>query len=94
MGLNKLQVFRLIAFPQALKRIIPVFKGEVVSLVKSTSIVGYVAVLDLTSAGDIIRTRTMDAFFPLILISMIYIILSRLSGGLLEALDRRLNASK
>ena len=94
MGLNKLQVFRLIAFPQALKRIIPVFKGEVVSLVKSTSIVGYVAVLDLTSAGDIIRARTMDAFFPLILISIIYIILSRLSGGLLDALDRRLNASK
>ena len=78
----------------ALKRIVPVFKGEVVSLIKSTSIVGYVAVLDLTCAGDIIRTRTLDAFFPLILVSLIYILLSRLSSGLLDALDRKLNASK
>ena len=94
LGLNKAQVFRLIAFPQALKRIVPVFKGEVISLIKNTSIVGYVAVLDLTSAGDIIRTRTLDAFFPLILVSVIYIILSRISGGLLDALDRKLNPAK
>lgn len=94
LGLNKMQVFRLIAFPQALKRIMPVFKGDVVSLIKSTSIVGYVAVLDLTSAGDIIRTRTLDAFFPLVLVSIIYIILSRVSGVLLDALDRKLNATK
>lgn len=94
LGLNKVQVFRLISFPQALKRIVPVFKGEVISLIKSTSIVGYVAVLDLTCAGDIIRTRTLDAFFPLILVSVIYIILSRISGALLDALDRKLNQSK
>ena len=94
LGLNKLQVFRLIAFPQALKCIVPVFKGEVISLIKSTSIVGYVAVMDLTCVGDIIRTRTMDAFFPLILISIIYIILSRLSSSLLDALDRKLNTSR
>ena len=94
LGLSRTQTFRLVAFPQALKRIVPVFKGEVVSLIKSTSIVGYVAVLDLTCAGDIIRTRTLDAFFPLILVSLIYILLSRVSGGLLDALDRKLNASK
>ena len=94
LGLSRTQTFRLVAFPQALKRIVPVFKGEVVSLIKSTSIVGYVAVLDLTCAGDIIRTRTLDAFFPLILVSLIYILLSRLSGGLLDTLDRKLNASK
>jgi polar amino acid transport system substrate-binding protein len=94
LGLSKTQTFRLVAFPQALKRIVPVFKGEVVSLIKSTSIVGYVAVLDLTCAGDIIRTRTLDAFFPLILVSLIYILLSRVSGHLLDALDRKLNATK
>ena len=94
LGLSRTQTFRLVAFPQALKRIVPVFKGEVVSLIKSTSIVGYVAVLDLTCAGDIIRTRTLDAFFPLILVSLIYILLSRISGSLLDALDRKLNATK
>ena len=94
MGLSKVRVFRFIALPQALKRIVPVFKGDVVSLIKSTSIVGYVAILDLTIAGEIIRTRTLDAFFPLILVSLIYILLSRLSGALLDALDRRLNSTK
>lgn len=94
LGLGKFQTFRLVAFPQALKRIVPVFKGDVISLIKSTSIVGYVAVLDLTCAGDIIRTRTLDAFFPLILVSIIYIVLSSVSGSLLNALDRHLNASR
>lgn len=94
LGLNRMQVFRLIAFPQALKRIVPIFKGEVITLIKSTSIVGYVAVMDLTCAGDILRARTLDAFFPLILVSVIYIILSRISGGLLDALDRKLNPTK
>lgn len=94
LGLNRMQVFRLIAFPQALRRIVPVFKGEVISLIKSTAIVGYVAVVDLTCAGDIIRARTLDAFFPLILVSVLYILLSRISGGLLDALDRKLNSSK
>ena len=94
LGLNKVQVFRLIALPQALKRIVPVFKGEVITLIKSTAIVGYVAVMDLTCAGDILRARTLDAFFPLILVSVIYILLSRLCGGLLDSLDRRLNSSK
>ena len=94
LGLNKTQTFRLIAFPQALRRIVPVFKGDVIALIKSSSVVGYVAVLDLTCAGDIIRTRTLDAFFPLILVSIIYIILARLSGVLLDALDRKLNSSK
>ncbi len=94
LGLHKLQVFRLIVLPQALRQIIPVFKGEVISLVKSTSVVGYVAVIDLTFAGSIIRSRTFDAFFPFILISIIYIILSRLIGRTLDALERRVYKTK
>lgn len=94
LGLHKLQVFRLIVLPQALRQIIPVFKGEVISLVKSTSVVGYVAVIDLTFAGSIIRSRTFDAFFPFILISLIYIVLSRLIGHALDALERSVNKTK
>lgn len=94
LGLGKFQVFRLIAFPQALRQIVPVFKGDVVSLIKSTAIVGYVAVMDLTNASNVIRARTFDSFFPLILISIIYIILSRLIGSALNALERRVNMTK
>ena len=90
LGLNKYQVLRKIALPQALSRIIPVLKGEVIALIKMTSVVGYVAVIDLTKASDIIRARTLDAFFPLILVSVVYIILAWLTGMSLKAMERRL----
>nr|WP_305907599.1 ABC transporter substrate-binding protein/permease [Methylomarinum sp. Ch1-1]MDP4520364.1 ABC transporter substrate-binding protein/permease [Methylomarinum sp. Ch1-1] len=63
MGFTKLQTFIFIVLPQAVQRILPVYKGEFISLVKMTSIVGYIAVQDLTKASDIIRARTFDAFF-------------------------------
>ena len=94
LGLSKFQTFRLVALPQAFRRIIPVFKGEIVALIKSTSIVGYVAVMDLTCASNVIRARTFDAFFPLILVSVIYILLSRLSARALNALERKVNSKK
>lgn len=75
-GFTKIQTFIHIIFPQALLRVLPVYKGEFISLVKMTSIVGYIAVQDLTKAGDIIRSRTFDAFFPLIMAAAIYLFLA------------------
>ncbi|MCF8241909.1 MAG: ABC transporter permease subunit [Melioribacteraceae bacterium] len=76
MGFTKVKTFIYIILPQAVKRILPVYKGEVISLVKMTSIVGYIAVQDLTKASDIIRSRTFDAFFPLIMVAVLYFIIS------------------
>ena len=90
LGFTKVQTFIFIVFPQALKRVLPVYKGEVISLLKMTSIVGYIAIVDMTKASDIIRSRTFDAFFPLIVIAIIYFLLAWLLG---LALDK-LNSSK
>lgn len=76
LGFTKVKTFIHIVLPQALLRVMPVYKGEFISLVKMTSIVGYIAVEDLTKAGDIIRSRTFDAFFPLILVAIIYFALA------------------
>ena len=76
--------------PQALKKIIPVYKGQMITLVKSTSIIGYVAVVDLTKAGDLIRSRTFDAFFPLLLVAAVYLLLTLLLGALLDLIERRI----
>lgn len=89
LGLRKFQTFRLVILPQALTRIIPVFKGDVIALIKGTSIVGYVAVMDLTRAGDLIRSRTLDAFTPLIIVTIVYFFLSRFAGRALDALNRK-----
>jgi polar amino acid transport system substrate-binding protein len=75
-GFTKIQTFIYIITPQALRRVLPVYKGEFISLVKMTSIVGYIAVQDLTKASDIIRSRTFDAFFPLIMAAVIYLFLA------------------
>ena len=69
--------------------ILPVFKGEFISLIKMTSIVGYIAVQDLTKASDIIRSRTFDAFFPLVMIAILYFLISWVLTQSLEYLERR-----
>jgi len=84
LGFSKVKTFWYIVLPQAVKHIIPVYKGEAISLLKSTSIVGYIAIQDLTKASDIIRSRTFDAFYPLIAVSIIYLLLALLLGLLLD----------
>ncbi|MBR6424022.1 MAG: amino acid ABC transporter permease [Bacteroidales bacterium] len=90
LGMSRAQVFRKVVLPQALLRILPVFKNQLVTLIKATSIIGYVAIMDLTKASDVIRSRTFDAFFPLLLTALIYLILSWLSGLAVDALEKRL----
>lgn len=89
MGFTKYKTFRLIVAPQALKQAMPIFKGEIISLVKMTSIVGYIAVQDLTKAGDIIRSRTFDAFFPLIFIAVLYFLLAWMLTALLSLAEKK-----
>ena len=78
LGFNNSQTFVRIIMPQAVRHILPLYKGEFVSLMKMTSIVGYISIQDLTKAGDIIRSRTYEAFFPLIVTAIIYFVLSSL----------------
>lgn len=88
LGFSKVKTFVYIILPQAIKSILPVYKGEIISLVKMTSIVGYIAVEDLTKAGDIIRSRTFDAFFPLLLVAFLYFTLSNLILLSLTSLEK------
>ena len=90
LGLTPWRTFMKVIMPQALKKIIPVYKGQMITLVKSTSIIGYVAVVDLTKAGDLIRSRTFDAFFPLLLVAAVYLLLTLVLGALLDLLERRI----
>jgi len=89
MGFTRVATFVNIVLPQTVRRILPVYKGEFISLVKMTSIVGYIAVQDLTKASDIIRSRTFDAFFPLVMVAILYFAISWLLLQSLEYLERR-----
>ncbi len=89
LGFTQRQTFFRIVLPQVVKAVMPVYQGEVISLLKGTSIVGYIAVADMTRASDLIRSRTFDAFFPLILTAIIYFVAAWLIGLLLQSLVHR-----
>lgn len=89
LGFTPVRTFYHIVMPQAFKQVLPVYKGELISLVKMTSIVGYIAVQDLTKIGDIIRSRTFDAFFPLIMVAVLYFVLSWLFIVVLDFIAKK-----
>lgn len=76
LGFGKAGTFGRIIMPQAVRHVLPLYKGEFVSMMKLTSIVGYISIEDLTKAGDIVRSRTYEAFFPLIATAAIYFAVS------------------
>ena len=89
MGFSKARTFIYVIMPQTIQRILPVYKGEFISMIKMTSIVGYVAVQDLTKASDIIRARTFDAFFPLVMVAILYFLIAWLLLQILEYVERQ-----
>ena len=93
-GFTKIETFIYIIMPQAMRQVLPVYKGEFISLVKMTSIVGYIAVQDLTKASDIIRSRTFDAFFPLIMAAVLYLSIAWLLTWALDYVEVSVDPKK
>lgn len=86
LGFTPFKTFTGIVLPQAVKKGLPLYTGECVSLLKSTSIVGYIAVQDLTRASDLIRSRTFDALIPLLVVTVLYFVLAWLLRVILKLL--------
>lgn len=82
-----------IILPQALKNVLPALGNEFIVLLKETSVAGYVAIQDLTYIGNLIRSRTYEAFFPLITVAVIYLVIVLILSFLLKKLERRLRNS-
>ena len=94
LGYSNRRTFFRIILPQALPHVLPAYKGEIVGLIKATAIVGYIAVQDLTKMGDIVRSRTYEAFFPLIAVTVIYFLLEGLIGFLVSRIDIRFDPKR
>lgn len=90
LGLGYFQTLKLIILPQAIKNILPAIGNEFITLVKETSVAGYIGVMDLTKASDIIASRTYDYFCPLIIVAMIYWIIVLGLTKILKIFERRL----
>ncbi len=94
LGLSYAQTMRLVILPQAFKNVLPALGNEFIVLLKETSIAGYIALEDLTKAGDIIRSQTYDAFMPLAAVALIYLALVMLLSSLLTRLEKRLKKNE
>ncbi|MBP5652369.1 MAG: amino acid ABC transporter permease [Lachnospiraceae bacterium] len=90
LGMSRLQCTRRIIFPQAIRYILPAVGNELIALLKETSVAGYVAVVDLTRAGNLVRNNTYDAVNPLLLVAITYLIMVFGLDALLRKMERRL----
>lgn len=88
------QTMLYIILPQAFKNVLPALANEFIVLLKETSVAGYIALEDLTKGGDIIRSRTYDAFMPLIGVAVIYLLMVMIFNYFVKCLERRLRNSE
>lgn len=94
LGMSKLKATRTIILPQALRYILPAIGNELIALLKETAVAGYVAVVDLTRAGNLIRNNTYDAVNPLMIVALIYLALVIFLTYILKAFERRLSKGR
>ena len=94
LGLSRAQTLRFIILPQAVKNILPALCNEFISLLKETSISGYIGLMDLTKGGDIIRSVTYEAFMPLIAVALIYLIMVMGLSKVVNLLERKLRSNE
>lgn len=94
LGMDYTQTMIFIIIPQAFKIVLPTLANEFIALLKETAVCGYIGLMDLTKAGDIIRGRTFSAFMPLIAVAAIYLALVMLFGWMTGLLEQKLRTSE
>lgn len=94
MGFNYHETVRYIIMPQAIKVSLPAIFNEYIALLKESSIVGYIGLMDLTKAGDIIRSNTYEALVPLVSVALVYLVLVMIMTSFVSRLERRLKREK
>ena len=90
LGFSKVQTMWLIVLPQAFKNILPAIGNEMIALLKETSVAGYVAVIELTKAGNQIKNTTYDQINPILLVAIVYLVVVIVMTKLLNLMERRL----
>ena len=93
LGMTKAQTMWKIIFPQAVRYILPAIGNEFIALLKETSVAGYVSIVDLTRAGNLVRNNTHDVFNPLMVVALTYLVMVVLLTKLLSVVERKLAKS-
>lgn len=91
LGLSYFQMIRYVILPQAFRNIMPSLGNEFITLLKETSVAGYIGIMELTKASDIIASRTYDYFFPLVVVAIIYLVMTLGLSKVVRLLESRLS---
>ena len=94
LGFSNIKTMWYIILPQAFKNILPAIGNEMIALLKETSVAGYVAVVDLTKAGNQIKNTTYDQINPIMLVALVCLSLVMILTWLLGIMERRLRNSE
>lgn len=94
LGFNYFQTMIFIVIPQVIKNVLPMLLNEFIALLKETSVAGYVAVTDITRAGNVIRGTTFSPFMPLIAVALFYLIMVMILTQVVKRVERRLRKSE
>ena len=91
LGYGPRKAFVRFILPQAARTVLPVYRGILINLLKNTSVVGYIAINDLTKASDLVRSRTYESFFPILTTAFVYFVAAWVLAKVLDRLGRRLD---
>lgn len=91
LGLSYGKSMRYVIIPQAIKNILPALGNEFITLIKETSVAGYIGIMELTKSSDIIASRTYNYFFPLIITALIYLFITSVLSKLLSIFERKIS---
>ena len=91
LGMSRLQTMQFIIMPQAIRYILPAIGNEMIALLKETAVAGYVAIVDLTRAGNLVRNNTYDAVNPLMAVAITYLLLVVVLTKLMSKLEKKLS---
>ncbi len=94
LGLSNVQTMWLIILPQAFKNILPAIGNEMIALLKETSVAGYVAVIELTKAGNQIKNTTYDQINPILVVAIVYLVMVVGLSKLLSIFEKRLRKNE
>lgn len=91
LGMSSRMAMTTVILPQAIRNILPALGNEGITLLKETSVAGYIGIMDLTRGGDIIRGQTYDALLPMVVVAVIYLAIVLVLTKLVGMLEKRLN---
>lgn len=90
LGMSYAQSMRYIILPQALRRILPPLAGQFISLIKDSSLLGIIAIRDLTKAAREIVSASLQPFEVYLLLAVLYLVLTFTLSMLVQNMERRM----